>query len=38
MTIKKSVITIGVFDGVHIGHRAIIKHAVARARKIRAKA
>lgn len=35
--IKKSVVTIGVFDGVHIGHQAIIKEVVARARAVKAK-
>lgn len=32
MKINKSVVTIGVFDGVHIGHRAIIKKIVSRAK------
>ena len=33
--IKGSVVTIGVFDGVHVGHAAVIKKVVASARKAR---
>ena len=34
MSIKKSIVTIGVFDGVHIGHRAVIKKIVDRAKTV----
>jgi len=33
---KKSIVTIGVFDGVHIGHRAVIKKIVDRAKAVSA--
>ncbi len=33
--VKKTVAAIGIFDGVHLGHRAIIKSAVRRARVIK---
>ncbi len=32
---KNSVIALGVFDGVHVGHRIILKAAVAKARSIK---
>lgn len=35
--LKSSVLTIGVFDGVHIGHRRVIGKVVARAKELRAK-
>ena len=28
-----SVVCIGAFDGLHLGHRALVRHAVARARE-----
>ncbi len=34
---KKTIAAIGIFDGVHLGHRAIIKSAVRRARTIKGK-
>lgn len=34
MSIKRSVVTIGVFDGVHMGHQAVIKKIVDRAKAI----
>jgi riboflavin kinase/FMN adenylyltransferase len=34
MKTSKSIVTIGVFDGVHIGHRAVIKKIVGRARDV----
>ncbi len=30
-----SVVCIGAFDGLHLGHRALVRHAVARARALR---
>ena len=33
-TFKESVLAIGVFDGLHIGHQKLIKAAVRRAKKI----
>ena len=35
---KKSAVAIGIFDGVHLGHRQLIKNMVADARKAKAKA
>lgn len=37
MSIKRSIITIGVFDGVHIGHRTVISKVLKRANVKRAK-
>lgn len=34
---KKTIAAIGIFDGVHLGHKAIIKSAIRRARAIRGK-
>jgi len=36
--IGKSVVTIGVFDGIHVGHQLVIKKVIQRARKLKAKA
>ncbi len=33
MKIEKSVVTVGNFDGVHIGHREIFRHLIAEGRK-----
>jgi riboflavin kinase / FMN adenylyltransferase len=30
---KKSILTIGTFDGIHIGHQKILKSLVAQAKK-----
>ncbi|PIU42153.1 MAG: hypothetical protein COS99_01690 [Candidatus Omnitrophica bacterium CG07_land_8_20_14_0_80_42_15] len=35
---KKTVVAIGVFDGVHLGHRMIIKKAIKEARRIKGEA
>lgn len=35
--LRNSIVTMGVFDGVHIGHRSIIKEAVSRAKETDAK-
>lgn len=36
--LKKSVVTMGVFDGIHLGHQQLMKLCRARARRIHAKA
>ena len=33
-TSKKSVVTVGVFDGLHVGHHAVIEETVRQARKL----
>jgi riboflavin kinase/FMN adenylyltransferase len=34
LTLKQSVVTIGAFDGIHIGHQSLIAKAVNRAREL----
>lgn len=36
-SLKRTAVTIGVFDGVHIGHRLVIKKTIQEARRIRGK-
>ena len=31
---RGSVVCIGAFDGLHLGHRALVRHAVARAQAL----
>ncbi len=33
-TSKKSVVTVGAFDGLHVGHHAVIEETVRQARKL----
>ena len=33
-TVRQSVVTTGTFDGVHLGHQAIVRYLVARAREV----
>lgn len=35
LKIKNTVLVIGVFDGMHLGHQALIKQAIVRAKKIK---